>query len=79
MSKFKDRLLLLMHKIKDRIIKDNWLFKDLLQVLVIPVTGVIVTIIINNSQNENAERIAKNDQRLFAMQIFNDKLMGDRV
>lgn len=54
-------------------------WKDILQLFVIPITGLIVTLVISDSQKNSAEKIAKNDQRLFAMQIFNDKLMGDRI
>jgi hypothetical protein len=43
-------------------------WKVVLQLLVIPITGLIITIVISNSQ-----------QKLSTIQIFNDKLMGDRI
>ena len=51
-------------------LKKTWVthWKVILQLLVIPITGLMVTIVISNSQ-----------QKLLAIQIFNDKLMGDRI
>ena len=63
-----------------RIIKNvfsSW--RDWLTPIVILFTGWIVALTISNSQNENSKQIASDQQRLLAIQIFNDRLIGNRI
>ena len=50
-----------------------------IQIIILLLTGTIIVLLVNHFQNENARFIAKNQQELFAMQVFTDKLTGDRI
>jgi hypothetical protein len=62
---------------KVRRIPSSW--RDWLTPAVIIATGGIVALIIDCSQRESAEKIASDQQKLLALQIFGDRLMGNRI